>query len=157
MSYGQVSDGEIFARENISANVEDVVAQIIATVIQKGDAALYDYAAKFDKAELSCLEVTPEEIDEAYEANAGVVIADTFESSGLDYIAVPGVLCKSHGVFTWGKNAHEAVHNAVVVEECAKMAARTELLNPHVCPAPQAMQDKHYYRKHGANAYYGQK
>jgi len=66
MSYGQVSDGEIFARENISANVEDVVAQIIATVIQKGDAALYDYAAKFDKVQLSTLEVTAQEIDEAF-------------------------------------------------------------------------------------------
>ena len=54
--------------------------------------------------------------------------------------------------FTWGKNAHEAVHNAVVLEECAKMAARTEMINPDVKPAPQELQDKHYYRKHGANA-----
>ena len=71
-------------------------------------------------------------------------------------VAVPAVLCKNHGPFTWGKNAHEAVHNAVVLEEVAKMASRCELINPNVKPAPQELQDKHYYRKHGANAYYGQ-
>ena len=58
--------------------------------------------------------------------------------------------------FTWGKDAHEAVHNAVVLEEVAKMACRCEQINPQVKPAPQELQDKHYYRKHGANAYYGQ-
>ena len=58
--------------------------------------------------------------------------------------------------FTWGKDAHEAVHNAVILEEVAKMASRCELINPDVKPAPQELQDKHYYRKHGANAYYGQ-
>ena len=72
------------------------------------------------------------------------------------YPEVPAVLCKNHGVFTWGKDAHEAVHNAVVAEEVAKMAARCEMINPQVKPAPQELQDKHYYRKHGANAYYGQ-
>ena len=69
---------------------------------------------------------------------------------------VPAVLCKNHGPFTGGKDAHEAVHNAVVLEEVAKMASRCELINPNVKPAPQELQDKHYYRKHGANAYYGQ-
>ena len=58
--------------------------------------------------------------------------------------------------FTWGKDAKEAVHNAVVLEEVAKMAYRTELIHPQVAPAPQELQDKHYFRKHGANAYYGQ-
>lgn len=58
--------------------------------------------------------------------------------------------------FTWGKDASEAVHNAVVLEEVAKMAYRTELINPKVQPAPGELQDKHYFRKHGANAYYGQ-
>ena len=71
-------------------------------------------------------------------------------------LAVPAVLCKNHGPFSWGKDGMEAVHNAVVLEECAKMAFRTELIQPKVKPAPQALQDKHYYRKHGANAYYGQ-
>ena len=92
----------------------------------------------------------------AYEKNTGVLIADDFEEKNRDYIAVPGVLCKNHGVFTWGKDAHEAVHNAVVVEEVAKMAARCEMINPKNQPAPQELQDKHYFRKHGANAYYGQ-
>ena len=101
--------------------------------------------------------LTKEEIDEAYEKNTGVLICDEFEARKLDYEATPAVLCKNHGPFTWGKDAHEAVHNAVVLEECAKMAARCELINPEVKPAPQELQDKHYYRKHGANAYYGQK
>ena len=100
--------------------------------------------------------LTEKEINEAYEKNTGVLIADEFERPGLDYIATPAVLCKNHGPFTWGKDAHEAVHNAVVLEEVAKMAARCELINPKVQPAPQELQDKHYFRKHGANAYYGQ-
>ena len=98
--------------------------------------------------------LTKEEIDEAYEKNTGVLIADYFKDK--DYEAVPAVLCKNHGPFTWGKDAHEAVHNAGVLEEVAKMASRCELINPQVKPAPQELQDKHYYRKHGANAYYGQ-
>lgn len=100
--------------------------------------------------------LTKEEIEEAYEKNTGVLIADDFEEKNRDYIAIPGVLCKNHGVFTWGKDAYEAVHNAVVVEEVAKMAARCEMINPKNQPAPQELQDKHYFRKHGANAYYGQ-
>ena len=95
-----------------------------------------------------------QEIDEGYERNTGVLIAEYFKNR--DYNAVPAVLCKNHGPFTWGKDAHEAVHNAVVLEEVAKMACRCELINPQVQPAPQELQDKHYYRKHGANAYYGQ-
>ena len=69
---------------------------------------------------------------------------------------MPAVLCKNHGPFTWGKDAHDAVHNSVVLDEVAKMAARCERINPNVQPAPQVLQDKHYYRKHGANEYYGQ-
>ena len=107
--------------------------------------------------EVPCVRnLTKEEIDEAYEKNTGVLIADEFAIQNLDYIATPAVLCKNHGPFTWGKDAHEAVHNAVVLEEVAKMAARAELINPQIKPAPQELQDKHYYRKHGANAYYGQ-
>ena len=113
--------------------------------------------ADYIYGEIPCVRnLTKEEIEEAYEKNTGVLIADEFERMQKDYIAVPAVLCKNHGVFTWGKDAHEAVHNAVVVEEVAKMAARCELINPQVQPAPQELQDKHYYRKHGANAYYGQ-
>lgn len=100
--------------------------------------------------------LTKEEIKTAYEKNTGVLIADEFERLAVDYIATPAVLCKNHGPFTWGKDAKEAVHNAVVLEEVAKMAARCEQINPKVNPAPQELQDKHYYRKHGKNAYYGQ-
>ena len=99
--------------------------------------------------------LTKEEIETAYEKNTGVLIADEFERLAVDYIATPAVLCKNHGPFTWGKDAKEAVHNAVVLEEVAKMAARCEQINPKVNPAPQELQDKHYYRKHGKNAYYG--
>lgn len=100
--------------------------------------------------------LTKEEIKTAYEKNTGVLIADEFERLAVDYIATPAVLCKNHGPFTWGKDAKEAVHNAVVLEEVAKMAARCEQIDPKVNPAPQELQDKHYYRKHGKNAYYGQ-
>ena len=113
--------------------------------------------ADYIYGEVPCLRcLTKEEIDEAYEKNTGVLIADRFDEDDLDYVATPAVLCKNHGPFTWGKDAHEAVHNAVVLEEVAKMAARCEMINPDVKPAPQELQDKHYFRKHGANAYYGQ-
>ena len=71
-------------------------------------------------------------------------------------MAVPACLCKNHGPFVWGKDVMEAVHNAIVLEEVAKMAARCEWIAPGVRPAPQELQDKHYLRKHGAGAYYGQ-
>ena len=113
--------------------------------------------ADYFYGEIPCVRnLTKQEIEAAYERNTGVLIADEFEKRKKDYLAVPAVLCKSHGVFTWGKDALEAVHNAVVTEETAKMAARCELLNPDVNPIPRELQDKHYYRKHGANAYYGQ-
>lgn len=103
---------------------------------------------------LRCL--TKVEIDEAYERNTGKLIVSEFARLNLDPSAMPAVLCKNHGPFTWGKDALEAVHAAVVLEEVAKMAYRTEQINPSVQPAPQELQDKHYYRKHGENAYYGQ-
>lgn len=112
--------------------------------------------ADYMYGEIPCVRcLTKEEIDMAYEKNTGLLIVDYFKDK--DYEAVPAVLCKNHGPFTWGKDGHEAVHNAVVLEEVAKMAARCEMINPQVKPAPQELQDKHYYRKHGVNAYYGQK
>ncbi len=99
--------------------------------------------------------LTRAEIDEDYEKNTGLLIAEHFQSK--DYLATPAVLCKNHGPFTWGKDAKDSVHNAVVLEEVAKMAIYTRILNQDANPAPQVLQDKHYYRKHGANAYYGQK
>ena len=107
--------------------------------------------------EVPCLRcLTEEEINEAYEENTGHLIVNEFQRMNKEVMAVPAVLCKNHGPFAWGKDAMDAVHNAVVLEEVAKMAYRTETINPKVAPAPQELQDKHYYRKHGANAYYGQ-
>ncbi len=97
-----------------------------------------------------------EEIEDAYEENTGHLIVNEFIRMGKDPMAVPAVLCKNHGPFTWGKNATDAVHNAVVLEEVAKMAYRAESINSTLQPAPQELQDKHYNRKHGAGAYYGQ-
>ena len=112
--------------------------------------------ADYMYGEIPCVRnLTQEEIDEGYEKNTGTVIISYFQDR--DYEAVPCVLCKNHGPFAWGKDPAEAVHNAVVLEEVAKMAARCELINPHLEPAPQRLLDKHYYRKHGAGAYYGQK
>lgn len=114
--------------------------------------------ADYIYGEVPCLRcLTKDEIEEAYEKNTGLLIVNEFKKMQKDIMAVPAVLCKNHGPFTWGKDGMEAVHNAVVLEECAKMALRTELINSEVKPAPQELQDKHYYRKHGANAYYGQK
>ena len=113
--------------------------------------------ADYIYGEVPCVRtLTKEEIDEAYEKNTGLLIVSEFQKRGLDVKAVPAVLCKNHGPFAWGKDAAEAVHNAVVLEEVAKMAVRTEQINPSVQPAPQELQDKHYLRKHGKNAYYGQ-
>ena len=113
--------------------------------------------ADYFYGEIPCVRcLNKDEIESAYEENTGHLIVNEFERMGKDPVAVPAVLCKNHGVFTWGKDAHEAVHNAVVAEEVAKMAYRCEVINPEVKPAPQELQDKHYYRKHGANAYYGQ-
>ncbi len=103
---------------------------------------------------LRCL--TKEEIEEAYETNTGRLIVDEFVRMKKDPMEVPAVLCEKHGPFAWGKDAFDAVHNAVVLEEVAKMAYRAETINPDVTPAPRELQDKHYFRKHGANAYYGQ-
>ena len=112
--------------------------------------------ADYMYGEIPCARVlSQEEMDEGYEKNTGTVIIETFQ--GKDPMAVPAVLCKNHGPFAWGKDAKEAVHNGVVLEEVAKMALFTEQLKPDVESAPQRIQDKHYYRKHGANAYYGNK
>lgn len=101
--------------------------------------------------------LTQAELDEDYEKNTGVTIVETFKERGLDPMAVPAVLCFSHGPFTWGKDPAQAVYHSVVLEECAKMGLFTKMINPNAAPAPQRMLDKHYMRKHGPNAYYGQR
>ena len=99
--------------------------------------------------------LTPEETEEAYEANTGKVIIEAFQ--GKNPIHTPGVLANGHGPFTWGKNGAEAVHNAVVLEELSKMALMARALNPALGELPRHISDKHFLRKHGPNAYYGQK
>jgi L-ribulose-5-phosphate 4-epimerase len=94
------------------------------------------------------------EIDTDYEKSTGLLIVKSFE--GKDILATPGILLEGHGVFTFGKSADDAVHNAVVLEEVAKMNYMTHTLNPNVKPIPSYLLDKHYLRKHGKNAYYGQ-
>ncbi|WP_143322230.1 L-ribulose-5-phosphate 4-epimerase [Clostridium sp. HBUAS56010] len=112
--------------------------------------------ADYFYGEIPCARnLTDGEIEEDYEKNTGLVIIETFK--GINPMHVPGVLCKNHGPFTWGSNAANAVHNAVVLEELAKMNLMTELLNPSVIPAPKSLQDKHFMRKHGPHAYYGQR
>ena len=101
--------------------------------------------------------LTVEELEEDYERNTGKAIIECFAERKLDPKAVPGVICASHGPFTWGKDAAQAVYHAVVMEEVAKMARLTVTIKPEAAPAPQHVQDKHYMRKHGPNAYYGQK
>ena len=101
--------------------------------------------------------LTPEEIKDAYEKNTGLVIIEEFKRRGIDPAQVPAVLVHNHGPFTWGKTPEKAVENALVLDECAHMALLTRLFDPSAAPAAQCIQDKHYFRKHGANAYYGQK
>ena len=101
--------------------------------------------------------LTQEEIDRSYEAETGNVIIETFKERGLDILAIPGVLLHGHGPFTWGKDVHSAVMNSVVLDEVAKMNLFTPELNRFSEELPQRILDKHYLRKHGKNAYYGQK
>lgn len=113
--------------------------------------------ADYIYGEVPCVRcLSKEEIEENYEANTGHLIVSEFKRLNKEVMAVPAVLCKNHGPFAWGKDAMDAVHNGVVLEEVAKMAYRAETINPQIAPAPKELQDKHYYRKHGANAYYGQ-
>ena len=98
-------------------------------------------------------EMSKEQIDSAYEAATGDIIAEAFD--GINHMHTPAVLVRHHGPFTWGKSADDAVHNAVVLEEVAKMASISVALNPNIKMNSDLI-EKHYNRKHGANAYYGQ-
>ncbi|CAM2766141.1 L-ribulose-5-phosphate 4-epimerase [Streptococcus agalactiae LMG 14747] len=101
--------------------------------------------------------LSAEEVEAAYEKETGSVIIEEFNRRGIDPTAVPGIVVRNHGPFAWGKNPEQAVYHAVVLEEVAKMDRLTEAINPKVEPAPKYILDKHYLRKHGPNAYYGQK
>lgn len=100
--------------------------------------------------------MTPQEIAEDYEHNTGEVIIETFRTRNLSPAAIPAVLINAHGPFAWGSSAENAVHNAVVLEEVAYMGIFSRQLTPGIRDMQQVLLDKHYLRKHGANAYYGQ-
>lgn len=101
-------------------------------------------------------DLKPSEVKQDYELNTGKVIVQTFKKKRISYLDVPTCLVASHGVFAWGHSCDNAVHNAVVVEEIALMAINTLLLNPKIKSLPLYVAEKHYQRKHGKNAYYGQ-
>ena len=122
----------------------------------KGIPALGTTHADYFYGEIPCTrQMTAEEIQGAYEEQTGHVIVETFQ--GKNPLHLPGVLVNNHGPFTWGKDAAEALHNAVVLEEVAKIAHRTVALNPEISPIAQVLLDKHFLRKHGKDSYYGQK
>jgi L-ribulose-5-phosphate 4-epimerase len=98
--------------------------------------------------------LTPEEIATAYEKNTGLAICQRFDELGTD--SIPGVLVAGHAPFCWGESAADAAHNAVILESVARMAYYTIGINAEAPPIPKELHDKHYLRKHGAKAYYGQ-
>ena len=100
--------------------------------------------------------LTKEEVEEAYELNTGKVIVETVRKGDYEPLSIPGIVVCNHGPFSWGKDAANAVYNAVVMERVAEMDLKTLALNPQAS-MPQYILDKHYMRKHGPNAYYGQK
>lgn len=99
--------------------------------------------------------LTEDEVNGGYEANTGAVIVETVRARGQDALAVPGVIVRHHGPFAWGRDPAEAVYHAVVLETVADMAWKTLQLNPEAA-MPQFILDRHYFRKHGPHAYYGQ-
>lgn len=101
--------------------------------------------------------LTEDEVSNAYEKETGTVIIETFRERKIDPNYIPGIVVRNHGPFTWGKSPEEAVYHAVVLEEVAKMARKTEQINSEVKRVDQYLLEKHFMRKHGANAYYGQK
>lgn len=122
----------------------------------KGIVPLGTTHADYFYGEIPCTRaMTPAEINGEYEKETGTVIIEAFK--GVDPLTIPAVLVKSHGPFAWGKTAAEAVHNAVVLEEAAFMNYHAMGINPQIKPMQQELLDRHYLRKHGANAYYGQK
>lgn len=100
--------------------------------------------------------LTKTEIQKDYELNTGKVVVETLVKKNYKPLEMPGIIVSNHGPFTWGKSARDAVHNAKVVEEVCKMAFRTEKINGDVKKIEDHLLDKHYLRKHGKNAYYGQ-
>lgn len=130
-----------------------------ATIMAQAGRSIAPYGtthADYFYGEIPCTrEMYSHEIELDYEQNTGKVIVETFQ--GKKIMDMPGVLVHSHGPFTWGKSPKDAVHNAVVLEEVAHMAWHTEKMNPNIPGIKGYLLDKHYLRKHGENAYYGQR
>jgi L-ribulose-5-phosphate 4-epimerase len=123
----------------------------------QGIMALGTTHADYFYGEIPCTRnLMNEEINNGYERNTGKVIIETFKTGGIDPLAVPGVLVSGHGPFAWGKSGKDAVHHGVVLEEIAMMAIHTRQLNSICRSIDQVLLDKHYFRKHGNHAYYGQ-
>ncbi len=101
-------------------------------------------------------ELSKEEVNKDYELNTGLVMIQTLKDNNKNPLELPGLIISNHGPFSWGETSQKAVHNAKVLDEIAKMAYRTEMLNPNIQPVNKYLLDKHYLRKHGASAYYGQ-
>jgi L-ribulose-5-phosphate 4-epimerase len=100
--------------------------------------------------------LTTEEINSEYELNTGLVMIETLKANNKQPLEIPGMIIFNHGPFSWGTTSEKAVHNAKVLDEVAKMAFRTQVINPNIQPISNDLLNKHYLRKHGKNAYYGQ-
>lgn len=100
--------------------------------------------------------LTAEEVEDDYELNTGKVIVETIKSKSIDYLSMPGILLHGHAPFTWGKDAKEAVTNSLILEEVCKMNILTKIIETNPEKLPEHISEKHYQRKHGKNAYYGQ-
>lgn len=171
LSTGETVDGKWKPSSDTATHLElyrkyDQIAGVVHThsvnavaFAQAGKAipALGTTHADYFYGDIPCTRVLSEqEVSEAYELNTGKVIIETIETLGIDPIAIPGIVVKNHGPFAWGRNPANAVYNAVVLEKVAEMALKTLVLNPQA-EMKQYVLDKHYMRKHGPNAYYGQR
>lgn len=123
----------------------------------RGIPALGTTHADYFYGEIPCTRLLAEkQTAEAYEAETGLAIVERFRAGGIDPQHMPVVLVANHGPFSWGVNAHDAVHNAAVLELVARMAMLSLQIDPNLPPMPQHLLDKHFFRKHGPGAYYGQ-
>jgi L-ribulose-5-phosphate 4-epimerase len=169
LATGKVVDGELKPSSDTPTHLElykafPCIGSIVHTHSRwatsfaqagRGIAALGTTHGDYFYGEIPCTrKMSLEEIQAEYEKETGTVIIETFKDKNPD--AIPGVVVYSHGPFAWGKDAMDAVHNAVVMEDVAFMNIQTMMLNPNIQPMQQELLDKHYLRKHGANAYYGQ-
>lgn len=170
---GNIVEGELNPSSDTPTHIElykkfKVIGGIVhthsswATVFAQAGKGILPYGTThgdYFYGEIPCTrDMTSDEIKGEYELNTGKVIVETFETKKINPTEIPAVLVKNHAPFTWGKDAFDAVHNSVVLENLAMMAYNTEMLTSgKVKPMGQALLDKHYLRKHGKNAYYGQK